>query len=205
MNIGNILYVLCATFGGLFLVTNFPNLSISGLKFSIDIIIPFLNMTKQFTGNVNQVSQQINSIAMALAGAQRVFALMDEKPEDDDGYVCKTGVYAGSLSEEEMEELLTEKGMSYVQCWGEYFREESVIPELGEVVEVFNVEEEDIEEVAAIAGKDPEEYEQIGFFESLSEEITEATDFRASKEFWSAAKIGSMDEDAFHKAFVLPD
>ncbi len=87
MNIGNILYVLCATVGGLFLVTKFPNFSLSGLVFSIDIIIPFLNMTKQFTGNVNQVSQQINHIAMALAGAQRVFALMDEKAEADDGYV----------------------------------------------------------------------------------------------------------------------
>lgn len=87
MNIGNILYVLCATIGGLFLVTNFPNFGLAGLAFSIDIIIPFLNMTKQFTGNVNQVSQQINSIAMALAGAQRIFGLMDEAAEADDGYV----------------------------------------------------------------------------------------------------------------------
>ncbi|MBQ2272524.1 MAG: ABC transporter ATP-binding protein [Clostridia bacterium] len=86
-NIGNILYVLCATAGGLFLVTGAPNLAISGLAFSIDIVVPFLNMTKQFTGNVNQVSQQINHIAMGLAGAQRVFDLMDQKPEADDGYV----------------------------------------------------------------------------------------------------------------------
>ena len=87
MNLGNILYVLCATAGGLFLVTGFPNISISGLKFSIDIVVPFLNMTRQFTGNVNQVSQQINSVAMALAGAQRIFELMDSAPESDDGYV----------------------------------------------------------------------------------------------------------------------
>lgn len=87
MNLGNILYVICATVGGLFLVTKFPNFSISGLKFSIDIVVPFLNMTKQFTGNVNQVSQQINSVAMALAGAQRIFALMDSAPESDEGYV----------------------------------------------------------------------------------------------------------------------
>lgn len=87
MNIGNVLYVLCAMVGGVFLVTNFPNIGIAGLAFSIDIIIPFLNMTKQFTGNINQVSQQINSIAMALAGAQRIFSLMDEAPETDDGYV----------------------------------------------------------------------------------------------------------------------
>ncbi len=87
MNIGNVLYVISAMVGGLFLVTNTPNLSISGLKFSIDIIIPFLNMTKQFTGNINQVSQQINSIVMGMAGANRIFALMDEEPETDDGYV----------------------------------------------------------------------------------------------------------------------
>ncbi len=87
MNIGNVLYVICAMAGGLFLVTGMPNISISMLPFTIDIVVPFLNMTKQFTGNVNQLSQQINSIAMALAGAKRIFALMDEAPEVDDGYV----------------------------------------------------------------------------------------------------------------------
>lgn len=87
MNIGNILYVIVATVGGVFLLTKTPNLSISGLAFSISIVIPFLNMTKQFSGNINQVSQQINAIVMGLAGAERIFALMDEKPEADDGYV----------------------------------------------------------------------------------------------------------------------
>ncbi len=86
-NIGNILYAVCITVGGLFLVTSCPNISISGLPFTIDIVIPFLNMTKQFTGNVNQVSQQINSIIMAMAGAERVFSLMDEQKETDEGYV----------------------------------------------------------------------------------------------------------------------
>ena len=87
MNIGNIIYVLIAVAGGLFLLSGVPNISISGLDFSISIIIPFLNMTKQFTGNINQLSQQINSIVMGLAGAERIFALMDETPETDDGYV----------------------------------------------------------------------------------------------------------------------
>ena len=86
-NIGNVLYVTLALVGGVFLLTGVPNLSLSGKAFSISILIPFLNMTKQFTGNVNQLSQQINSIVMAAAGAQRVFALMDEPPETDDGYV----------------------------------------------------------------------------------------------------------------------
>ncbi len=87
MNIGNLLYVLCAVAGGIFLLSGAPNLALSGLAFSIDIIVPFLNMTKQFSGNINQLSQQMNSIVMGLAGAERIFALMDEKPEADDGYV----------------------------------------------------------------------------------------------------------------------
>lgn len=87
MNIGNILYVIIATAGGLFLLTGANNFSISGMAFELSIVIPFLNMTKQFTGNVNQVSQQINSVVMGLAGAERIFNLMDSEPEKDDGYV----------------------------------------------------------------------------------------------------------------------
>ena len=88
MNIGNVLYVICAMIGGLLLLSNAPNVSLSGrIVFTIDIIVPFLNMTKQFTGNINQLSQQINSIVMGMAGAARIFDLMDQKPEPDDGYV----------------------------------------------------------------------------------------------------------------------
>ena len=87
MNIGNVMYVIVATVGGLLLVTKAPNLSLSGLPFGIDIVVPFLSMTKQFTGNINQVSQQINSIVMGLAGASRVFELLDQTAEPDDGYV----------------------------------------------------------------------------------------------------------------------
>ena len=87
MNIGNILYVIMTIAGGLYLISGLPNISISGMAFSISIMVPFLNMTKQFTGNINQVSQQINSIVMAMAGAGRIFALMDEAAEADNGYV----------------------------------------------------------------------------------------------------------------------
>ncbi len=87
MNIGNILYVLVTIAGGLFLLSGLPNFSISGMAFSISILVPFLNMTKQFTGNINQVSQQINAIVMGMAGADRIFSLMDELAETDDGYV----------------------------------------------------------------------------------------------------------------------
>ena len=94
-NIGNILYVTLALSGGVFLLSGLPNLSFSGKAFSISILVPFLNMAKQFTGNVNQLSQQINSIVMAGAGAARVFSLMDEKPEADEGYVTLVNVEEG--------------------------------------------------------------------------------------------------------------
>ena len=109
MNIGNILYVICATVGGIFLLSDVPNFSISGEAFSIAIVVPFLNMTKQFTGNVNQLSQQINSIVMGMAGASRIFDLMDEAAEADEGYV--TLVQAKYNSHGEIEETTERTGM----------------------------------------------------------------------------------------------
>lgn len=86
-NMGNILYVAIALAGGLFLISGMDNLSISGMAFSISVTVPFLNMTKQFAGNIGQVSFQINSVVMGIAGAQRIFELMDQQPEMDEGYV----------------------------------------------------------------------------------------------------------------------
>ncbi len=88
-NIGNVLYVIVAVVGGVFIAVDLGdgNLSLSGMTFSIGVAVAFLNMTKQFTGNVNQLSQQINAIVMGIAGASRIFELMDAEPEDDNGYV----------------------------------------------------------------------------------------------------------------------
>lgn len=86
-NIGNILYVVVAIVGGLLIYFNVYNLSFSGMAISISIVVPFLNMTKQFSGNINQVSMQLNSIIMGLAGVERVFALIDQEPELDEGKV----------------------------------------------------------------------------------------------------------------------
>ena len=90
-NIGNILYVLTAFLGGVLICSggNIPNLSFQNLfetgsmlaPLKIAVVASFLGMTKQFTGNVSQVSQQINAIVMALAGAERIFALMDAVDE----------------------------------------------------------------------------------------------------------------------------
>lgn len=92
MNIGNILYVVLAVVGGLMVLAGVSNPSIYSLTqaqaiLDVSIVVAFLNMTKQFTGNVNQVAQQINAVVMALAGADRIFSMMDETPEADEGYV----------------------------------------------------------------------------------------------------------------------
>ena len=111
MNIGNILYVIIATVGGALLLAKAPNPSLQNLFrgaglgiLTIDIAVPFLNMTKQFTGNVNGLAQQVNIIAMASAGARRIFEIMDAEPETDDGYVtlvnCRTDGY-GRVTETE--------------------------------------------------------------------------------------------------------
>ena len=96
-NIGNMLYVLIAFIGGLMVTSGgfIPNISLENLfstgnmisALSIPVIASFLGMVKQFTGSVGQVSQQINSVAMALAGSERIFALIDEAPEEDNGDV----------------------------------------------------------------------------------------------------------------------
>ena len=95
-NIGNILYVLTAFAGGVFILygANIPNLSFENLfsghflaPLTVAVVASYLGMCKQFTGQVNQASQQINSIAMAMAGAGRIFAILDEAPEEDQGYV----------------------------------------------------------------------------------------------------------------------
>jgi ATP-binding cassette subfamily B protein len=92
-NIGNIMYVLVALIGGALMLAGVWNLSISGLvgvgstTLTIATAVAFLNMAKQFTGNISQVSNQLNPLIMGLAGASRLYDLIDEEPETDEGYV----------------------------------------------------------------------------------------------------------------------
>ena len=87
-NIGNILYVLVVFIGGMLLLSEGDVINpISKVVLDVTIVASFLNMTRQFCMNVNQASQHINSVAMALAGASRIFDLLDEEPEKDEGYV----------------------------------------------------------------------------------------------------------------------
>ena len=96
-NIGNILYILVLVVGVTLFITAHAsgaeepirnNLTIAGFTtLSIGEVVSFLNIARQFTMHINQLSSQFNSIIMALAGAERVYKLIDEKPEYDEGYV----------------------------------------------------------------------------------------------------------------------
>ncbi len=100
-NIGNLLYVAVAIVGSLLLLTGAKNFSISGMAFSISIIIPFLNMTKQFAGNLGMLSNQINSVAMAGAAADRIFHLLDQEEEVDEGRITLVRVIDRGMGLEE--------------------------------------------------------------------------------------------------------
>ena len=87
-NIGHILYVFIIFVGALLFVFKITNVSITGTElFQIGTIVAFAGLSKQFTNSVSQLSQQANAIIMGLAGAERIFELLDEEPETDDGYV----------------------------------------------------------------------------------------------------------------------
>ena len=91
-NLGNLAYALVALAGGFFIVNGLPSPSISGAALTIDIAVSFLSLTKNFTSSIGQVSGQINSIVMGLAGAARIFDLLDQTTEEDDGYVTLVNV-----------------------------------------------------------------------------------------------------------------
>ena len=78
--LGNVQYALLALVGGLLAVNGIGNVTVG-------LIVSFLQLSKTFIRPINQVSQQLNAVVMALAGAKRIFELMDEEPEKDEGYV----------------------------------------------------------------------------------------------------------------------
>ena len=86
-NMGNIIYVIVAFAGGMFLISGMGNLSLSGSAFSIAIVVAFLQMTRQFSNNITQISSQLGFVVMAIAGAERIFTLISEEPERDEGTV----------------------------------------------------------------------------------------------------------------------
>ena len=93
-NIGNVMYVIVALLGAVLAANEFANVSIGTAVGALEsalfypaLIVSFLQTTRQFSNNIGQVSNQVNSVVMGLAGAQRIIALIDEQPETDEGYV----------------------------------------------------------------------------------------------------------------------
>ena len=98
-NIGHILYVVLALVGGVFIIQGVYNVSLNPEYIGalttlagITMLLAFLQAARQFSNNINQVSNQVNSVVMGLAGAARLFALIDEKPEEDLGFVTLVNV-----------------------------------------------------------------------------------------------------------------
>ena len=90
MNLGHVVFVAVAIVGGALVLGGVHNLSITGIEaavISMGAIVAFLNMSRQFTLNIGQVSMQINAVVMAIAGAGRIFEFLDNEPEVDNGYV----------------------------------------------------------------------------------------------------------------------
>lgn len=117
-NIGNMLYVVLAFAGGVLLFLKVPNLSLSGMALSISITVPFLNMERQFAGQIGGISQQINAIVMGLAGARRIFALMDQQPEADEGTVTLVRCQERNGQIEESEERTEQWAWKKVEADG---------------------------------------------------------------------------------------
>lgn len=94
MQLGNLQYILIALLGGMMALNGVGNITVG-------MIVAFLNLSKTFCNPVSQIAQQVSMMAMALAGAQRIFALIDEEPEQDNGYVTLTHIkYDGNKAVE---------------------------------------------------------------------------------------------------------
>ncbi len=104
-NIGNIMYVLLAVVGGLLVYFGAPNICLRGIAaITIGSIVSFLSMSRQLSQTIGRFSMQVSMVAMGLAGASRVFEIMDEEPEADEGYVTLVRAYKdenGQLHETE--------------------------------------------------------------------------------------------------------
>ncbi|MCR5734961.1 MAG: ABC transporter ATP-binding protein/permease [Lachnospiraceae bacterium] len=109
--LSNVGYVLCAIVGGLLALSGFQG-------FTLGSLASFLTLNKSFTMPINQISQQFNSIVMALAGAERIFKLMDEEPEPDEGYVVLVNVKRNG------NELVECKERTDLWAWKHYHKAE---------------------------------------------------------------------------------
>ena len=121
-NIGNFTYVLIAIIGGLLFTLQVKNIGLSSIfngseTLKIGIIVAFLGISRNFAQTLNQMSQQISMIAMGLAGASRIFTLMDEEPETDEGYVTLV-----NAKRDEKGELVETSERTGLWAWKHYHK-----------------------------------------------------------------------------------
>ena len=121
-NIGNLTYVLLAIVGGALFALKAPNIGLSSIGkgaevIGVGVIVAFLGISRNFTQIVNQMSHQVSMMAMGLAGASRIFTLMDEQPETDDGYVTLV-----NAKEDENGNLIETKERTGVWAWKHFHK-----------------------------------------------------------------------------------
>ena len=126
-NIGNFSYVFLTIVGGLLLMANVSNVGLESIFFGvkplqIGVVVVFLSTSRNFTMTVNQLSNQISMIAMGLAGASRVFTLMDEESEQDEGYVTLVNV-----KKDENGNFTETKERTGVWAWKHYHKSDDTI------------------------------------------------------------------------------
>ena len=98
--LGYIQYVIIAIFGGYMAIMSLTNFSLVGFNIlTLGMIASFLSLSRSFTNPISQLANQYNSIVTALAGAERIFKFMDEKPEIDNGYVSLVNANIGKDGE----------------------------------------------------------------------------------------------------------
>ena len=118
-NVGNMTYVIIAVIGAVFILTDVTNISLRGNMgaFDVAVVVMFLQLSMMFSRQVGMVSQQVNSIAMGIAGAQRIFTLIDEEPEKDNGYVMLV-----SAKNDENGELTESSTRTGLWAWKHYHK-----------------------------------------------------------------------------------
>jgi ATP-binding cassette subfamily B protein len=128
-NLGNLQYVLIAVAGGLMAISGFGGVTLGA-------IAAFLSLSRSFSMPISQISMQLNAVIMALAGAERIFALMDEKPEEDGGYVTLVNARRG-----EDGELSEAPGHTGIWAWRHPHGDGSLTyAEVKGLVELFDVD-----------------------------------------------------------------
>ncbi len=130
-NMGNILYVIVGITGGFFISAGIRNIGIGGMDFSISLVIPFLGMTRMFCGQIGQISMQINAVIAGLAGCERIYRVMDESPESDEGYVRLVNI------REEGGEIVETDENTKLWAWKHPHREQGTVtytPLMGDIV-----------------------------------------------------------------------